>query len=91
MSDKIGEEFDGLISGVSKWGIYVEIKENRCEGMVRLRDMEDDYYFLDEDNFRVIGYNTQKEYKLGSPVRIRIKRADFLKKELDFEICKNAF
>ncbi len=90
MSDKIGEEFDGLISGVSKWGIYVEIKENRCEGMVRLRDMEDDYYFLDEDNFRVIGYNTQKEYKLGSPVRIRIKRADFLKKELDFEICKNA-
>ena len=87
MSDKIGEEYDGLISGVSKWGIYVEIKENRCEGMVRLRDMEDDYYFLDEDNFRVIGYNTQKEYKLGSPVRIRIKRADFLKKELDFEIC----
>lgn len=87
MSDKIGEEFEGLISGVSKWGIYVEIKENRCEGMVRLRDMEDDYYFLDEDNFRVIGHNTQKEYKLGSPVRIRIKRADFLKKELDFEIC----
>ncbi len=87
MSDKIGEAFDGLISGVSKWGIYVEIKENRCEGMVRLRDMEDDYYFLDEDNFRVIGYNTQKEYKLGDPVRIRIKRADFLKKELDFEIC----
>ncbi len=87
MSDKIGEEFEGLISGVSKWGIYVEIKQNKCEGMVRLRDMEDDNYFLDEDNFRVIGYNTQKEYKLGGPVRIRIKRADFLKKELDFEIC----
>ncbi len=84
LSDKIGEEFDGLISGVSKWGIYVEIKENRCEGMVRLRDMEDDYYSLDEENFRVIGYNTKREYKLGSPVRIRVKRADFLKKELDF-------
>ncbi len=87
MSDKIGEEFDGLISGVSKWGIFVEIKENRCEGMVRLRDMEDDYYYLDEDNFRVIGHNTRLEYKLGSPVRIRIKRVDFLKKELDFELA----
>lgn len=87
MSDKVGEAFDGLISGVSKWGIYVEIKENRCEGMVRLRDMDDDYYFLDEDNFRVIGYNTRKEFKLGSPVRIRIKRADFLKKELDFTLA----
>ncbi len=86
MSDKIGEEFDGLISGVSKWGIFVEIKENRCEGMVRLRDMEDDYYSLDEDNFRVIGYNTKQEYKLGSPVRIRVKQTNFLKKELDFEL-----
>ncbi len=88
MSDRIGEEFEGLISGVSKWGIYVEIKENKCEGMVRLRDMGDDYYYLDEDNFRVIGYNKHREYKLGSPVRIRIKRADFLKKELDFELAE---
>jgi ribonuclease R len=87
MSDRIGEEFEGLISGVSKWGIYVEIKDNKCEGMIRLRDMDDDYYSLDEENFRVIGYNKKREYKLGSPVRIRIKRADFLKKELDFELA----
>lgn len=87
MADKIGKEFDGLISGVSKWGIYVEIKENKCEGMVRLSDMADDYYYLDEDNFRVIGYNTKNEYKLGSPIRIRIKKADFLKKELDFMLA----
>ncbi len=87
MSDKIGKEFEGLISGVSKWGIYVEIKENKCEGMVRLSDMDDDYYYLDEDNFRVIGQNTKKEYKLGSPVRIRIKNADFLRKELDFSLA----
>lgn len=89
MSDRIGEEFEGLISGVSKWGIYVEIKENKCEGMIRLSDMGDDYYTLDEDNFKVIGYNTKKEYKLGSPVRIRIKRADFLKKELDFALASD--
>ncbi len=88
MADQVGSEFEGLISGVSKWGIFVEIKENKCEGMVRLSDMEDDYYYLDEDNFRVIGYNTKKEYKLGSPVRIRIKRANLLKKELDFVLAE---
>ena len=87
MSDKIGEEFDGLISGVSKWGIYVEIKENKCEGMVRLSEMDDDYYILDEENYQVIGNRKGKKYKLGSPIRIRIKRADFLKRELDFELA----
>ncbi len=88
MADRIGEEFDGLISGVSKWGIFVEIKDNKCEGMVRLKDMADDYYSLDEDNFQVIGYNKKKAYKLGDPVRIKIKRADFLKKELDFVLAE---
>jgi ribonuclease R len=87
MSDKIGQEFDGLISGVSKWGIYVEIKENKCEGMVRLSEMDDDYYILDEENYQVIGNRKGKKYKLGSPIRIRIKRADFLKRELDFELA----
>ncbi len=88
MADKIGEEYEGLISGVSKWGIFVEIKENKCEGMVRLSDMDDDYYYLDEDNYQVIGHNKRKKYKLGSPVRIIIKRANFLKKELDFELVE---
>ena len=87
MADKVGQEFDGLISGVSKCGIYVEIKENKVEGMVRLSDMDDDYYYLDEENHQVIGNNKRKKYKLGGPVRIRIKRADFLKKELDFELA----
>lgn len=86
MSDKVGQEFDALISGVSKWGLFVEIKENKCEGLVRLRDMADDYYTLDEENYQVIGNNKRKVYKLGSPVRIKVKRADFLKKELDFEL-----
>ena len=86
MSDKLGMEFDGLISGVSKWGIYVEIKENKIEGMVRLADLEDDYYSLDEENHQVIGNNKRKHYKLGAPIRVKIKRANLLKKELDFEI-----
>ena len=87
MADKIGQEFEGLISGVSKWGIFVEIKENKVEGLVRLRDMEDDYYYLDEDNFQVIGNNKRKIYKLGSAVKVRIKSTDFIKKELNFELA----
>ncbi len=88
MADKEGEVFEGLISGVSKWGIFVEIKENKCEGMVRLSDMGDDYYYLDEDNFQVLGYNNKKQYKLGSPVRVKVKRANLLKKELDFLLAE---
>lgn len=88
MADKLGEEFEGLISGVSKWGIYVEIKENKCEGMVKLRDMADDFYTLDEENYQVIGNNTGKTYKLGSPIRIRIIKADLHKKELDFALVE---
>jgi ribonuclease R len=86
LMDKIGQEFDGLISGVSKWGIYVEIIGNKCEGMVRLKDMQDDYYYLDEDNYQVIGHRHGQQYKLGDPVRIRIKKIDLSRKEMDFEL-----
>ncbi len=87
MADKIGQEFDGLISGVSKYGIFVEIKENKCEGMIRLQDMDDDFYYLDEDNYKVIGHKNQKEYKLGDPIRIRVKNIDIRKKQLDYELA----
>ncbi|MFO7613806.1 MAG: ribonuclease R [Bacteroidales bacterium] len=84
--DKIGQEFPGLISGVSKWGIYVELTESKCEGMVRLRDLADDYYYLDEENYRVIGQRNGLQYKLGDPVRIKVKRIDLSRKEMDFQI-----
>lgn len=87
MSDKIGQEFDGLISGVSKYGIFVEIKENKCEGMIRLQDMDDDFYYLDEENYKVIGHRHQHEYKLGDPIRIRVKNIDIMKKRLDYELA----
>ncbi len=85
MADKIGQVFDGLISGVSKYGIFVEIKENKCEGMIRLRDMDDDFYYLDEDNYKVIGHRYGNEYKLGDPMQIRVKHIDIQKKQLDYE------
>lgn len=86
MADKIGQEFDGLISGVSKWGVYVELLDSKVEGMVRMRDMQDDFYFLDEENYQVKGQRYGKEYKLGDSVRIKVKDIHIQKKQLDFEL-----
>jgi ribonuclease R len=86
LSDKIGQEFPGVISGVSKWGLFVELIENKCEGMVRLKDLVDDYYYLDEDNYQVIGHNTKNKYKLGDQITIKIKSVDSQRKEIDFVI-----
>jgi len=84
--DKVGQEFNGLISGVSKWGIFVELEGNKCEGMVSLKYMEDDFYYLDEDNYRVVGHQFGKEYRLGDPVRIRVRKIELAKKQMDFEL-----
>lgn len=88
MADKVGQEFDGLISGVSKWGIFVEIVGNKCEGMVRLKDMMDDFYYLDEENYQVIGTRRGTQYKLGDKVRIRVKRIDLPRKQMDFALIR---
>ncbi len=86
--DKIGEEFYGLISGVSKWGIYVELAGNKCEGMVRLQDLDDDFYYLDEENYQVIGQRHGQQYKLGDKVRVRVKKIDLSRKQMDFEMIE---
>ena len=86
LQDKIGQVFDGLVSGVSKWGVYVELKGNKCEGMVRYEDLPGDYYFLDEDNFRVIGEDTGKVIQLGDEVKVRIKAVDLFKRQMEFVI-----
>ena len=86
LSDKLGQVFPALISGVSKWGIYAEIEGNKCEGMIPIGSLKGDYYMLDEDNYQVIGRRTGKCYKLGSPVMIRVKGVDMLKKQIDFEL-----
>ena len=84
MSDKIGKAYDGVISGVTEWGIYVEINENKCEGMIPIREMDDDFYELDEKNFRLVGRRTKREYRLGQPVSIQVARANLERKQLDF-------
>lgn len=87
MQDKVGMEFAGVISGVTEWGIYVEIIENKCEGMIRTRDLRGDTFVFDEDNFRYVGRNTGKVYALGDTVNILVKGTDLLKKTLDFEFA----
>ena len=84
MVEKVGQIFDGLISGVSKWGIFVEIERTKCEGMIRLKDMYDDFYYLDEENYQVIGSRKGEQYKLGDKVRIKVKKVDLPKKQMDF-------
>lgn len=86
LQDKIGQSFKGLISGVSKWGIYVELEGNKCEGMVSIRNMDDDFYYLDEDSYRVIGQHRGKEYRLGDPITIKVHSVDLQKKQMDFLI-----
>jgi ribonuclease R len=86
MSDKIGKIFDGVISGVTEWGLYVELNENKCEGMVPMRDLDDDYYEFDEKNYCLAGRRHRHIYRLGDPVTIRVMHANLERKQLDFTI-----
>jgi len=88
MSDKLGMEFDGVISGVTEWGLYVEINENKCEGMIPLRDLDDDYYEFDEKNYCLIGRRNKRKYSLGDPITIKVARANLEKKQLDFALVR---
>ena len=93
LQDHIGKTFDGLISGISKWGIYVELKESKCEGLIRYADLNDDFYYLDEENFRVIGQDYGNIYQLGDEVKVQVKSVNLIKKQMDFvmiskSICK---
>ncbi|GAG77054.1 unnamed protein product, partial [marine sediment metagenome] len=87
MQDKLGKEFDGIISGVTEYGIFVEIIENKCEGMVSTRDMLDDLYEYDEDNYSLNGRHTGNKFQLGDPVKVIVLRANLAKKQLDFALA----
>ena len=86
LEDRVGEEFEGTISGITEWGIFVEINENKCEGLIRLRSIGGDYYDFDEKNYRVIGRRTKKTFQLGDSVNVKLRKADVLKKQLDFSL-----
>lgn len=86
MVDKIGMEFDGIVSGITEWGIYVEIKENKVEGMVSTRDLTDDFYIFDETTYSLVGKGNGRKFTLGDEVRIRVLRANLARKQLDYEL-----
>ncbi|MDP3957868.1 MAG: ribonuclease R, partial [bacterium] len=84
MSARVGQVFDGIISGVTEWGIYVEEKETKCEGMVKLRDIGNDFYNFDEKRYRIVGERTQKTFTLGDAVRFKVVAADMARKTIDY-------
>lgn len=84
MADHLGEVYDGVISGVTEWGLYVELSENMCEGLVPMRDLADDYYDFDEKNYCLVGRRRGVRYRLGDEVKVKIARASLEKKQLDF-------
>ena len=88
MRDQMGEEFNGIISGVTNWGMYVEVSENGCEGLVSLQSLDDDYYIFDEEEMAIIGNQHKRKYQLGDEVRIQVAGANLLKKQLDFELIR---
>jgi ribonuclease R len=87
MGDYVGQKFDGHISGIQSYGIYVEIDENHCEGLVGMRDLDDDYYDYDERNYQLVGRRHHRKYRLGDPIRIQVARANVEKRQLDFIIA----
>jgi len=89
LKDQVGSIYSGVISGVTEWGMYVEIIENKCEGMIRLRDITDDFYTLDEKNYAIIGQRKKKVYQLGDEVQIRVKNVDLTKKQIDFSLVQS--
>ncbi|WP_461533974.1 ribonuclease R [Sinomicrobium sp.] len=90
MEDRKDQEFVGVISGVTEWGIYVEIIENKCEGMIRIREIRDDYYVFDERQYALVGEVTKNMYQLGDEVIVKVKSTDLVKRHLDFELLGKA-
>jgi len=89
MRDRLGEVYEGVITGVTEWGLYVELDENKCEGLVPVRDLADDYYDLDEKNYCLVGRKRHNKYSLGDKVRVQVGRADLDRKQLDFVLLSD--
>jgi ribonuclease R len=88
MEDKVGQEFDGHVSGVTQWGIYVEIEPTKIEGMIPYRTIRSDFYDFDEDHYRAVGRRHHGVIKLGDPLRIRVKGTNLEQKLLDYELVE---
>jgi ribonuclease R len=88
LEENVGKLFMGIISGVTEWGMYVELIENKCEGMIRLRDIADDFYVWDEKNYCIVGQRKKKKYQLGDEVKVKVKKVDLSKRQIDFTLIQ---
>ena len=86
MKDKLGQVFDGVVSGVTEWGLYVELNDNKCEGLVPIRDLDDDYYEFDDKNYCLLGRRTKRIYRLGDAITVKVAQANLERKQLDFAL-----
>ena len=90
MADKIGQDFEGTISGVTQWGFYVELEDSKCEGLVSMTELDDDFYEFDEKNYCIVGRHHHKIYQLGDRVTIKVAKANLVARQLDYELVKGA-
>jgi ribonuclease R len=88
MMDHIGQVYEGVISGITEWGLYVELNENKCEGMIPMRDLGDDYFEFDERNYCLIGRRSHQRYNLGDALKVQVARANLERKQLDFSLAE---
>lgn len=88
MQDKVGQEFEGVISGLTDWGIYVEIVENKCEGMISLQGLVDDFYEFDQDDFKIVGRHSGRSFEIGDPMKIEVVNANMSRRQLDFKLVE---
>ncbi|HPY81060.1 MAG TPA: ribonuclease R [Bacteroidales bacterium] len=88
LSERVGQEFEAIVTGIAKWGVYAEIKESKCEGLIPIRKFDDDFYYIDEDNYALIGLHKGRNLQMGSSVIIKVEGVDVLKKQINFDIVR---
>ena len=88
LADRVGQEFDAVVSGIAKWGVFAEICESKCEGLIPMRKFDDDFYYIDEENYTLVGLHKGFSLRMGDPIRIRVVNVNILKKQMDFELVK---
>ena len=84
LQDKIGESFSGKINGLTDWGFYVELNDNKCEGLVQINSLEGDHYYFDQEQKKIIGHNTKETFTIGQEVQVTVKNTDLKKRQIDF-------
>ncbi|MCQ2283615.1 MAG: ribonuclease R [Bacteroidales bacterium] len=89
LADKVGEIFEATVSGISKWGIYAELKESKCEGLIPMRSFDDDFYFIDEENYTLVGLHHGRSLRFGDTIKVKVVAVDLIKKQMDFDIVRD--